>query len=448
MHFDITRGSVALQQPSLTPSSPGFFAMRTMLNAHSEFAIVLALFLAFRLMSLLLTTPSSPLTAGYTDNLYYYQVAQLSDRGYFPYIDYWFEYPPVFTYIAIGVYKLTSWTHRDIEYFSQTLAIILLPFELLTLICLYLIALRLYGPSTAVRLSWVYTALFLPFFFWRYSFDTMVAALTMLAFYGLLAERKIISAIALGFAIGTKLIPAFLLGTVWRFASKPRKALGYTLVVVATLTAIFGYFLVRSPLFVAASFESLAARSSYDTIWAVADGNYGYGDMGSLARHFDSSQAPLPIHNPSVLPWWLTSLAFGAIFLFVCSLPIDRANPRSLLLFTGISLMLFDLWSKGWSPQWITLVLPFVLLLYPKWRGILLALTLSFSTLMDWPLAFAYQNRSLFVAGIVLRTALLVFIFFDLLGELIRSGRVTKGAKLHLTLFSQARRMVKVLRLD
>ncbi len=388
--------------------------MRLALKAHSEFYMVLGLFIAWRLMSLLLMTPSSPFTASHSDYQYYYEVGKLTGAGYYPYINYWFEYPPVFTYIAIGVYKLTEWAHRDYAYFSQILALTLLPFEVLTLTCLYLIARRLYNLVTAVRLCWIYSALLLPAFFWQYSFDTMVAGLTLLAFYFLLSEKRNASAIVLGFAIGTKLVPAFLLGTVWRFALKWRQALIYTGIVVGTVALIFGYFFWRSPVFTLASFESLMTVSSWETIWALLDGNYAYGDVGVLARHLDPAQALIPLYNGPTVPGWLTALIFGGIFLYLYSRPFDRKNPRHLLLFTGMTLMLFHLWSKGWSPQWITLLLPFLLLLYPNGRGVLFVLVLSFVNLLDWPLAFAFQNNLLYVFGIVMRTLLFILILLDL----------------------------------
>jgi hypothetical protein len=189
-------------------------------------------------------------------------------------------------------------------------------------------------------------------------------------------------------------------------------------VIVAGL--IFLPFLIASPTFTIASLQSLMSVSSWETIWALIDGNIGYGDVGALPRHFDLSLASVPMHNPPVVSPWIAILVFGVLFLFVYSRPVDRTNPRHLLVFTGVILMLFHLWSKGWSPQWVTLVLPFLLLLYPNWRGVLLSLILSLASLLDWPLAFAMGSSLIYAIGVLTRASLFVLIGVDLYLELMR----------------------------
>ena len=394
--------------------------MRARLSAHSDFLMVLVLFVSFRLMILLLFTPASFLTRGYTDHIYYFDMAALSDQSHFPFIDYWFEYPPVFTYLAIGIYRLTRMVNEYFAYFSRALALALLPFEMLVLTNLYRIGRRLYDMAMAVRIAWVYTALVLPMFFWLYSFDTMVAALVLQTVYWLLVGRRSASAIVLGIAIATKFTPAFVLSTAWRFACNVRQAVGYTVAVVIVAGLIFLPFLIASPTFTIASLQSLMSVSSWETIWALIDGNIGYGDVGALPRHFDLSLASVPMHNPPVVSPWIAILVFGVLFLFVYSRPVDRTNPRHLLVFTGVILMLFHLWSKGWSPQWVTLVLPFLLLLYPNWRGVLLSLILSLASLLDWPLAFAMGSSLIYAIGVLTRASLFVLIGVDLYLELMR----------------------------
>ncbi len=398
--------------------------MRAKLNVHSDFMMVLTLFVAFRLMMVLLFTPTSFLTLAYTDYTYYYDMAALSDQGRLPWIHFWFEYPPVFPYLAIGVYKITRLANENLAYFSRTLSLVLLPFEITTLASLYQIARRLYDQVVAVRVAWIYSALLLPIFFWQYSLDTMIVGLTLLALASLLENRKGLSAIALGIAIGVKYYPAFLLATVWRFASSRKNAVVYTLIVAAVVALIFLPFFILSFDFALASFRALLSSSAWETVWALIDGNISYGDVGGLARHFDLALAGVPTQNLPRLPMGVTLILFGALFLFVFTRPLDRNNPRHLLVFTGIVLALFHLWSKGWSPQWVTLVLPFLLLLYPNWRGVLLCLALSFTALLDWPLAFAMGSPPVYVIGVLVRTGLFILVGVDLYLELSKaSGR-------------------------
>ncbi|MDE3090856.1 MAG: hypothetical protein KGJ80_15880 [Chloroflexota bacterium] len=393
---------------------------RAQAYAHSDFLFVFALFVSFRLMMLMLFSPVNFLTLGYTDFMYYYEMASLSSQGHFPFIDFWFEYPPVFTYLVIGVYQLTR--HMDsFDYFARTLSLVMLPFESLVLINLYRIARRLYGGATAVRLAWIYAMLLLPVFFWQYSFDSMVAALVLQSLYWLMTDQRAASGITLALAIATKFSPAFLIGTAWRFAANVREAARYTFIVAAGVALIFLPFVLISPAFTIASFQSLMAVSSWETIWALMDGNKSNGDVGPLPRHFDLTMAGVPTGNPSLLPMWATLIPFALISLFVFTRRVDRNNPRHMLIFTGITLTLFHLWSKGWSPQWVTLVLPFLLLFYPNGRGVLFSLVFSFVTLLDWPLSFVLGVPLIFVVSILIRTALFVLIGIDLYLELVRA---------------------------
>ncbi|HEY4723489.1 MAG TPA: hypothetical protein VII92_16660, partial [Anaerolineae bacterium] len=73
----------------------------------SQLKTIVVLFVALRVTILFLYTPQGLLNA-YTDYQHYYRTAQLSDQGYQPFINMWYEYPPFFTYISQGVYRLTQ----------------------------------------------------------------------------------------------------------------------------------------------------------------------------------------------------------------------------------------------------------------------------------------------------------------------------------------------------
>jgi hypothetical protein len=391
---------------------------RARLIGHSDFLMVLTLFIAFRLLMLVWFSPFSFFTSGYLGHAYYYDMAKYSDQGQYPFINFWFEYPPIFPYLAIAVYKLTALGKESFEYFNRVLTLAVLPFDILTLTNLYRIARRVYGTATAVRVSWIYALLLLPAYYWWHGPDPILVALTLQSLYWLLTRQNVKSAAALALAIATKFTPVFLMGAALRFVSGWRQALVYAAIVGGIVSLIFLPFFILSPTYTIASFQSLVSVSSWETIWALIDGNLTYGNVGLMPRHFDPAMAAVPIYNPSVVPGWLTLLVFGVLFLFVFSRKVDRANPRQLLVFTGIVLMLFLLWSKGWSPQWATLVIPIWLLVYPNWRGLLLTLVLTFVGLLDWPLTLSVNNPALYVMGVLGRAALFVLVAIDLYIEL------------------------------
>ncbi|MBI5651727.1 MAG: hypothetical protein HZC40_14980 [Chloroflexi bacterium] len=389
--------------------------------------MVLTLFSAFRLLMLVWFSPESIFTGGFLGHEYYYDMARYSDQGLYPFVHFWFEYPPIFPYLAIAVYKFTQLElgAPSFEYFNRVLTFVLLPFDILTLVNLYRIAHRLYGTRLAVRASWIYALLLLPAYYWWHGPDPILVALTWQSFYWLLAGRNGAAAFALAIAIATKFTPAFLAGTAFRFIATRQQLFLFTAILGAIVILIFGAFFIQSPVFTLASFQVLVSVSSWETIWAVIDGNFSYGNVGLMPRHFDPAMAAVPIYNPSAVPGWLTLLFFGALFLIVFTRPIDRANPRQMLVFTGIGLMLFLLWSKGWSPQWATLVIPLFLLCYPNWRGLLLSLVLTFVGLLDSLITLSHNNPGVYMLGVIGRTGVFIFVALDLYAELTRRAHKT-----------------------
>jgi uncharacterized membrane protein (UPF0136 family) len=396
------------------------------LAVHSEFLMALTLFISFRLLMLIWFSPFSFFTSGYLGHAYYYDMAKYSDQGQYPFINFWFEYPPIFPYLAIAVYKLTALGKESFEYFNRVLTLAVLPFDILTLTNLYRIARRVYGTATAVRVSWIYTLLLLPAYYWWHGPDPILVAMTLQSLYWLLAGRFGASAFALAIAIATKFTPAFLVGTALRFIATRRQLILYLTILLGILALIFVPFLIVSPTYTIASFQSLLSVSSWETIWALIDGNFTYGNVGLMPRHFDPVMAGAPVYNPAAVPGWLTLLVFGALFLVVFTRPVDRANPRQMLVFTCIVLMLFLLWSKGWSPQWATLVIPFFLLVYPNWRGLLLSLVLTFVGLLDSLLILSLNNPGLYALGVIGRAAVFVFVALDLYTELAHRALATR----------------------
>ena len=75
---------------------------------HRDFTLLALLFASFRLMALLVFEPG-----GYILDWSGYYIpgasfVQLSDRGFYPVIHYWIEYPPVFPWLAVIVYRLSA----------------------------------------------------------------------------------------------------------------------------------------------------------------------------------------------------------------------------------------------------------------------------------------------------------------------------------------------------
>jgi hypothetical protein len=139
-----------------------------------------------------------------------------------------------------------------------------------------------------------------------------------------------------------------------------------------------------------------------------------------VAHHLDPAKAGLQLHNPSRIPWFITVPLFALIYLYLFSRPIDTKNKGGVLSFTGMTLCLFFLWSKGWSPQWQVMLIPLVLLVFPNRHGVLYCVVLGFVNFLEWPVILSRGLNRFLIVTVPLRTLLMLL----LLLEFYRQSRI------------------------
>jgi hypothetical protein len=161
----------------------------------------------------------------------------------------------------------------------------------------------------------------------------------------------------------------------WRgwFSRSNRLMFGAFVLICAA--ALLPFFII-GPEWMAATFGNFGGRGAWQTLWALIDGNYGYGQV--LGDRFDPNP-PFEV-TPSRVPWLAVNLAFAALGLWLWTRDWRWQSPRVPVAFTALVVFLFFIWSKGWSPQFTLMVIPWCLLLFPDPRGILF--TLLFTALM------------------------------------------------------------------
>ncbi len=384
----------------------------------SQLKTIVTLFIIMRVMILLFYTPQGLLNA-YTDYQYYYRIAQLSDQGYYPFVNMWYEHLPVMAYTAQLVYRavqsivpMGGLDSFGYQLFARLLGGVMLIFETGVLILIHRIATKAWGIDKANWLSWVYALFGLPMFFWNVSQTSSTMFFMLLALHWFMTGRRSRSAIALGLGIMTKLTPIFLLGSIARWLWPQRSALvRYALIVVIAVAAILTPFvLLGGGQWVAASLASNLTRASWATPWAIIDGNWGVGNVGEVATRIQIELATKTYGNPPAIPGLLVLAAFGVLYLWLFSRPVDSYGPRQLIWFTTLIAMLFLLWSKGWSPHWVTLVIPLILLSFPDQSGLRLLLLLTLFVILEWPLSDALQLRPLFAIAIAGRTVIFIVV--------------------------------------
>jgi hypothetical protein len=388
-------------------------------TGKSHFRTIFVLFIVLRLSILLLYTPQGVFNA-YTDYHYYFQNAEFSEQGRYPFINMWTEYPPIATYAYIGAYRIARLTIPSLAIdnigylvYSKILGTMLLVFETGTLLFLFRISRIIWGTEKANWVAWVYSSLSLPLFFWNVNHNSILVFFLLLSIDLFLTRKWYSSSATLGLAIASKYTAVFLLGSTIKFLwhQNRRKIIQYAIIAPLTTVMIFIPFILLGGWdWIVASFKSLAYVASWETIWAMIDGNWAEGTVGLLPTRIQLDKAGIINGNPSTIPELLKTAIFAVIYARFFFRPIKKLNPKTFIWFTTLTAMLFNLWSKGWSPQWGLMLIPLFLLSFPNKKGIALVISLTCSVFLQWPISRALHSNFLLSIAIISRTLILIYV--------------------------------------
>ena len=381
------------------------------MRSWNRYVLIVVLFVALRLM-MLATFPADNLTL-FGDYVYYYELATYSDQGYLPFIHYWSEYPPVFPFLSVGVYRLARLFGDGYHVYVQLLGLLMLAVNTGNLVLFLRLARRLHGDEAAERLGWVYSVLFVPLIYTWWNFDALTLLSLLLVLELLLDGRERWAAVAMGVGALVKLVPLLAFPAVVR--TRPwRRWFVCGLIAAAVIGAAVVPLLVAGGPVAWASFRSPMGWSSWQTVWALLDGNLRTGLLVAPSDHFDPALATTPVGNPARVPGWVKLVVFGLVYAGIFWRARLRGSPRRLVAFVCVTFVLFFLWSKGWSPQWQTLLFPLLLLVLPLRRSVLFVLVLSFVNLAEWPVLLSRGLNQWLYLTVVLRTALFVLLLVEL----------------------------------
>jgi len=423
-------------------------------NARHGFVLILVLFVAFRAMTLLAFRPGGQVL-DHSDFYWYREFAQLTRQGYTPYVNLWAPYPPLFPFLMVGLWHISSllppWEFPNL-WFALLLGGTFLLFEAGNLVLIYAIARQWGDQRRGLQTAWFYAILFTPVYTLTGWFESFPIFFFLLSLYLLLRGHPLWSAITTGIGFMIKLIPLILLPVGARIPNARGRGtkrnwcitipflnlsfdiwhlLLYFGTFALTVVAIGLPFYLRNSRLVWGSLVISGARGSWQTVWALLEGEFGYGivplDMRNLA--WDPASSP----GGSSLPWLWITLAFGLVYLFAYARPFDWKSPRNVVAFTGFTVILFLLFSKGYSPQWLGWVLVFVALLTPNLRGAFYAIVTSFLNLVEanifftivpdehWLLMMTVGLRTLIF--LVLAVEFMLFVQPQWLTPTVRSAR-------------------------
>jgi len=392
----------------------------TVAGLLGDFRLLVILFISFRLMLLMVYQPiliqgvERGIGAG-GDQSYYFDLAALSRQGLLPFRDWWSEFPPVWSFLTVLVYQLLG-ANANYTGYAMFMGLIMLVFDTGNLILLRKIGARLHGANTGLALAWIYAATLAPVVFLWWTFETIVAFFLLLGLWWLLSRRDVRSAVAVAIGALTKFTPALIVAALWRFRNW-RAALRYTLIVAAVFLIVYIPLIAGQKDMALASLTSQFNKASYQTVWALLDGNYRTGIFGSALDHLDPANASTIRGNPSVIPGPLRLAAAGAVGLLVFA-RARRFDDKGLVAFVAITLLIFFLQAQGWSPQWLAQIIPLALLTFPTRTGVLIVVLLSLVTFAEYPFLFIRTGDTggqitgglvmPFVVLVLTRTAILV----------------------------------------
>jgi hypothetical protein len=319
---------------------------------------------------------------GYGDFVHFYHLAAMGR----PFFDLWLEFPPVFPFLSRLIYLLAAGREHTYDYL---LAILLTLAQAGSIYIFIRLLNRIYNQIEIQKRTWMYFALLVGLAYGWWYFDPLAVLLMLLALYWVLQDHDKRAGVAIAFGVLVKLFPALVLAVSWRYKAA-RKALTTTIIAVGLAAIVYLSLYLASPEMTRASLLSQSSKGSWETLWALIDGNLHTGNFGPEAERYDPATAALPRGNPTRISPWL-SLAFFTAFgawLFWKAKPEDKEklNDRSAIAFLGLTWCIFLLWSPGYSPQWVLYLLPLVLLALPFRKSVLMAVTLVLVSLLEWPL--------------------------------------------------------------
>jgi hypothetical protein len=382
---------------------------RQLYEEHSGFVLFAVLFLAFRIMVLLLYRPGG-FFADYSDyNTSYLPFAQWSDKGLYPFVDYWLEWPPLFAWLVVGVYRLSlllpSWTDPRLWY-NTLLGLSLLPFELGNFVLVYLTGLELYDRAKALKCALIYACLFSPLYIWSGWNDCMSLFFLLLGLYLCLRGRAVLAGVIVGVGFWVKVIPILAGAVGLRVLEGVRRKVSFVAAAGVTLLAIALPFLLASPGFLWAFFSNLLGRSSWETVWALLDGYYSYGLVTADRLSIPTDHST----HASSLPWPVITAAFVLLLIWLYSRRLDYRAKLNVVALAALTVNVFTLYSKGYSPQFIVQLIPFIILLLPHLRGVSYIILLECINFLEATVYFILlpDQHWVLMTTVLLRTLLLV----------------------------------------
>ena len=351
------------------------------------------------LIARLIMVVSIPLEGlkSYGDYWNFYQLASIGR----PFLDLWLEFPPLFPILSRGIYLMVGGREHS---YSYALIVIFSILQAANIFFFQKIASNINTEKEAINRTFVYAFFLVGLFYgWAY-FDSLAVFFLLLGIYLITIKKSRTAGLVIGIGGLIKWFPLLILPAAWKWLST-KKALSALAIALVVIGLGWGLLFGISPEFTKASLIAQGAKGSWETVWALIDGNLSTGNFSPEINRAIPASASISTGNPPVISSWLSLLAIGGVgFLVFWKSTID--STVKLVGFSGFTLIMFFLWSPGYSPQWTLYLLPLVILCFDNSRSRLLALVLVLTNLLEWPILLSRGWFQFLDEVVLLRTAI------------------------------------------
>jgi hypothetical protein len=361
-------------------------------NLHHDLTPIIIVMLMLRLLAIIALRMGGYVAETGPDTAYYMDWGRLSAGGAYPVLNYWIEYPPLFPWLSVLAYKLATLIPAWIDqrfWFNLILHAFILPFEAANVALIYALARRITDHATAIKSAWLYATLFVPIYVLLGWFESLALFTVLLALWAILSNRSILAGLALG--VGALIKPyVAITGAVALTHLRPIKKIAPLILAGAISAAIIlSPFLIKNPIMLKATLDSILTRSAWSSPYALIDGIYTPTSI-RLADRFDPTLANNA--TTSRVPWAAVTLVFGLIYGLTLFRSTKHQTARAAIGLAAFTFTLFLLWSKGYSVQWSIYLMAFLCILLPDLLGVLLLLILEALFVLEWPIGFILLN--------------------------------------------------------
>lgn len=345
--------------------------------------------------------------------------------GFIPYVDFQAGYP-VLGFIPYGLLALSCTSELIYGYAMRYINVALLS---ISLFAIYKVVNKHRGQRDALftLLALVVSVSILvanP-----YSNDVMALCFFSLALFFLMRKSSRLCGLFMGLAIFAKIYPVLLLPIFLAFFENWRERLSLLTSLVLCVLLLNFFFLVLNPyMWCETFFGGNAGRGPWETIWALLSGHYSHGGVELMHPYFEGFFTyaqleriyPLTPADHAFYLYSNSAIPLVMSFLLVLSfiVPLILFTKNRILGVIGLSISLFFIASKGYSPQFSIFVIPLLALGVPGKKKFVLTSLLDAATIlqmMNWSGWFAPFGEGLFLPyAVFLRTVVLVSAFIVL----------------------------------